>query len=332
MYRKLFKLNLAVILLATLTLNAADSPLEKARSESKSGNYKQAAHYYVSAVMEAESKAKGSGKEIMKELAEMYRDAGVEIGLKARKEKKIKLYQQSISYLKKASLYYPKMTNRCNEYIQKFEKEAKALAYRNETSLETIDPGAAKRKEDIAILIRQGKTLMADHQYEKAMEKFESVLLLDPYNEKTISELRKLWNASFEAARQRRDLTLKERKSESEWKNVSPILPQDDSDQTKAENQPGEELPPLIEKMQATNIPEINFVDIEPEKAFKYLEEKGGISFKFRGVDIKSKELPLVTFKAKNISLDQALSSICRGLKLSFIPEATSIIITPKNN
>lgn len=73
-------------------------------------------------------------------------------------------------------------------------------------------------------MYEQGKVLYDKKQYDKARDKFEEILVLDPYNLNAIRYLRNTNSKIYKNGSYRTKLTEYERMSEVEWKKLTPII------------------------------------------------------------------------------------------------------------
>jgi len=132
---------------------------------------------------------------------------------------------KAISLCEKASEIYPPSKAKNDALIEEYNKTKEGVEYRKAVNEETVIPNLEQRKYNIDILLRQGKALMKAEEFDKAKDKLEDILVLDPYQSEAIDLLYKINLKMYERAQQRANATHAERIAEGEWKGVSPVVP-----------------------------------------------------------------------------------------------------------
>ena len=134
-----------------------------------------------------------------------------------------KQYEQAIEHCKKAAEVWPASKKRMDEMIARFTKLRDAAEYQAKVAPDAVDPGNAARLYNIDVLLKQGEIFYKDKQWDKARDKYEEVIAIDPYNITAIDAIRRVNLKLFEAARSRKELTEEEYKTEAEWALVTPL-------------------------------------------------------------------------------------------------------------
>jgi len=106
-------------------------------------------------------------------------------------------------------------------------KMEEAYNFRAETRLETIDPDFKRRQSEIDFLLKQGEVYYRSQQYEKVRSVVEKVLLQDPYNQKAVTLLKKVYKKLYRIGLARAEVSAMEQMAEVEWKWNEPIPPDD---------------------------------------------------------------------------------------------------------
>ncbi len=112
-----------------------------------------------------------------------------------------------------------------------------AYDFKNETSLEAVDPDYKRRNEEVAVLLKQGEVYYNTKQYEKVRSNMEKILVQDPYHQKALTLLNKTYKKLYLIGMARSDSDAIERMAEVEWKWNEPIPP---VDSINADNAPRE--------------------------------------------------------------------------------------------
>lgn len=136
-----------------------------------------------------------------------------------------KQYEQAIELCKKAAEIWPAAKKRMDELIARFTKLQTAAEYQAKVAPDTVDPGKSARLYSVDVLLKQGDIFYKDKQWDKARDKYEEVLAVDPYNIAAIDAIRRVNLRLYHAGKLRKELTEEEFKTELEWKMVTPIPP-----------------------------------------------------------------------------------------------------------
>ena len=100
-----------------------------------------------------------------------------------------------------------------------------SLKYKYETSEKSVDPRHEDRLYNIDVLFEQGRKFYDDRQFDKARDKFEEILVINPYHVKAIQYIKQISGELYKEGDRRYELTHRERITEVEWKYVPPIIP-----------------------------------------------------------------------------------------------------------
>lgn len=125
---------------------------------------------------------------------------------------------------RKAVEVYPPCKQIVEKAIADFEKMKRATEFANVTAIEAADPDFVSRKNDIEILLQQGRMFYKIGRWSKAAAKFEEAVTLDPYNAVANDYLRKIYIKLRRSGEARMALTAAERIDEAAWKPIAPIL------------------------------------------------------------------------------------------------------------
>lgn len=209
----------------------ADESVEKARISFENDEYSKAVDYYLEAIKELETCSLASKrilskiKKIKEAIAEAYYYWAEDLSEKAEEAADVGQYDEAIELCRKAIEINPSAGGRMEDLIDRYKKASDVAKFRDDTSERLLDPQKEERLYNIDVLYEQGKKLFKDNQLDKARDKFEEILLQNPYHLKAINYIKQINDKMYDAGTQRLDLTITERLAEAEWKYVSPILP-----------------------------------------------------------------------------------------------------------
>lgn len=141
----------------------------------------------------------------------------------AEKTAQIGLYDEAIEKCEEAIKIYPLSEELMRKTIDEYKVMKASQQYKKDTSEEELIPEAKNREKRISLLIRQGQTLYNTKQWNRAQEKFNQVMILDPYNITAIDYLRRIYIHESEVGQRRRGAVVLERAAEAMWKMIAPI-------------------------------------------------------------------------------------------------------------
>lgn len=153
-----------------------------------------------------------------------------------------------------------------------------SLKYKYETSEKSVDPKHEDRLYNIDVLFEQGRKFYDDRQYDKARDKFDEILIINPYHVKAIQYIRQISGELYKEGDRRYELTHRERLTEAEWKYVPPIIPRTlsgNKEITGREPIPKDEGTSSIQKkLNDIIIDHIEFEDVTIPTVVKYLKTR----------------------------------------------------------
>lgn len=208
--------------------------------------YAKAIDKYVAAKNKLEEASKTSSyvrakiKNIQQNMAVVYHYWARETADQAEKDAKEGAFEEAIKKCIVAMKMDPTLTPKMKNLIRRFQDKQKNTKYKNLTAEQITDPKKEARLYEIDVLMLQGKRLYQVEQWHRAREKFEQVLLIDPYHLKAMEYIKKLTKRMYEAGKRRFEATQEERNAEVEWNYVSPLIARSLA--------PSEEAPEPIER------------------------------------------------------------------------------------
>jgi len=248
----------------------------------------------------------------------------------------------------------PAITNEADKLLKQFSEAQKEIVDANLSNINKLDPSYKDKQLQIAILYEQGKLLYEKNKYDRAKEKFEKVLVVDPYNSQAIQYLQMVNKKIAEAGIYRTEVTQAERMAEIEWNKLTP-LPSYSMSGARADyglNQPiSKQLDESRIQAQLNDIiiPHIVFEDVPINDAILFLKQESqkldpsgkGVNFFLRlepkqdtiseeagwdeetastaGLEnINISEQYLISISLQNVTLKEAIKYICQSAGLKY--------------
>lgn len=196
----------------------------------------------------------------------------------------------------------------------------------DKTSLETHDPAYGDNQKQIHKLYRQGETLYRKRKFTEARDKMEQILVLDPYNDKAIQLLTRIYRKLYIVADMRVYNDLLQEQALIEWRWVESVPPKA-AEQEKAPREYVGSDSPLRKKIKDITIDSISFEQYTVREAIEELKKKSqqhdpdGTGVNFAAKDSKSgaslfdKE---ISFSLEKIPLQDAIRYLCLISGLGF--------------
>jgi type II secretory pathway component GspD/PulD (secretin) len=201
-----------------------------ARQAFEKNEYSKAIDYYIDAIKKLKECSANSTyvnnkiKNIQQNMAVIYLYWGREIAIQAEKDAKTGDFDKAIAKCINAMKIDPSLAPKMQNLIERYQNKKKTAKYQSLTDEEIVDPKKESRLYEIDVLMLQGKKLYRDKLWHRAREKFEQILLIDPYNLKAIESIKKLTKKMYKAGKNRYEATQEERNAEVEWNYVSPLI------------------------------------------------------------------------------------------------------------
>lgn len=259
-----------------LVKEALDCYLNKKYQQSKEKYLKAISILSASAPNAPDSQQKIS--HIKDALANVYTTWSQDILQQAQEEVVTGKTDEAIELCNQAKEMNPICSNIANKLIQKYSDIKNNYQYKESISDEKVNPSYKDKLYKVDVLYEQGKTLFNKQLYNQAKDKFQELLLVDPYNVNAIEYIKKINRIILKAGDYRTKVTSTERKAEIEWEKLSPILPKTLSGERVdlMENQPikkaDDELSKIKEKLDKIIIKNINFEEVPIDTAMLFLK------------------------------------------------------------
>ena len=209
----------------------ADRLVARAGDAFKEDRFEEAISLYLAATDKLEKSANVSDyinakiKNIKQNMAVVYHYWARSIAVQAEKDVDEKKFDEAMEKCSKAVKMDPTLSDKISRLLKRIEEKKKVTKYRSETDESVVDGNKKERSYQIDILMAQGNKLYDQKLWDRAREKYEEILVLDPYNIVAVEKIKKLTKKMYEAGVHRYEATRWERAAETEWNHVAPLLP-----------------------------------------------------------------------------------------------------------
>jgi len=160
-----------------------------------------------------------------KEIAECYYAKATAAMARADKAASTQDFDEAIKICNEAIKYCPEQVEKLQNRISLYEKRREKSIQLSALSEERLLPNKQTQDYKIQVLLEQGRRLTLAKDYSGAIEKFNAVILIDPYNAEATAARRGLYAQLGSKAQHRFSDNHKKMVSEIEWKYAVPIIP-----------------------------------------------------------------------------------------------------------
>ena len=182
------------LLSAQHTVSQAEALVREGNRLYLEDKYQEAVARYIDAkqmferfrTAEFEARVKACDDQIRKCYSMMAEDAYKA----AEKSAASKDFDAALDAVREAAKLYPEGEARAKAKIAELEARKKAALMREETNTETLVPAKETQAYRIGVLLAQGQELARAGRYVDAAQKFNSVLMIDPYNAVALQNLK----------------------------------------------------------------------------------------------------------------------------------------------
>ncbi len=256
--------------------------VEKARTLFLEDKYEEARDAYIKAkqILESlngEKKFNSRISAIDEALTSVYYYWADSIARQAEELSNEKQFDEAIAKCEEAKKISPSLKRKLDDRIEKYMKLKAVAKYRKETSEKEIMPNKDEKEYNLDVLFEQGKKYYEDGQYDKARDKFEHILSINPYHIKTIRYIKVIYKKLYDAGTKRYDLTIKERLTESEWEFVAPLLPRaftGEKEVLEAPIEKKEGVSSIDKKLESIRIDHMEFEEVSIPVVVRYLQKR----------------------------------------------------------
>ena len=230
---------------------------------------------------------------------------------------------------------------RADALNEDFNKVTSYYDVAKETSLSVIDPGYEDRQKDIQKLYHEGENLYRNRRFTQARDKMEQILILDPYNDRAMQMLTRIYRKLYFVADMRIYNEMLHDQALVEWRWMENIPREQSVLPTQDAREYMESNSPLFEKSNKLIIPSIEFIDRGVTDAVDFIREKSkevdperiGVQVMITGQGKDGGADRRVTFSLQNVPLYDAIRYLClqTGLKFRINEKSQIIVIGPES-
>ncbi len=254
--------------------------LEEGNLAYSKGRFEEAVNAYLSARDIFQTLAANGNEFFTKELedcrkriSECYYYWAATIADEAEKLSSQERYDEAIALCEKAKEVSPAQAEVMDARIEVIKLQKEATARRNEFTPESMGYDPKAMEYSIAVLMKQGDRLFYAEQYDKARDKYEEVLRLDPTNSNAAHGVIACSVRSSRVAKERALNTHNMAMAGAAWNIVIPLHPEGEFERTDLIQTPisksvGDNVD-LQTRLEEIIIPEINFEGIELQTALQ---------------------------------------------------------------
>jgi Ca-activated chloride channel family protein len=191
-------------------------------------------------------------------LAALYEEWAETIARDAARLAREEQFDDAVDKYRKAMNKNPQRTDEINKKIKDLNKARRFAEFRQATAPQNVDPEKPRRDYEVDRLLAQGEVFFNHRRFSDAREKFEQVLLVDPYNLEATRFLRRVNENFDQLASERREVMKAERIAEVRWKwndPVTPLVSPDVAFAVKPQNREHEQVAVLVEPPQQSPPP-----------------------------------------------------------------------------
>ena len=209
----------------------------------------------------------------------------------AEKRASVRDFEEAIKICREALEYCPEFKDRLNARIALYETRLNAAAKRQDLSEELLLPNKKNQEYQIQLLLEQGRKLAATQQYNKAINRFQQVLLIDPFNDAALQNIEALYNRLGKVGAERYKDTHRKMMAEAEWEFALAYLPpvvasNADNMVDQGGISSGEvkvkkverQLSELENKLNSIKLKQIYFEEVPLSSAIKYLRDQSKLN------------------------------------------------------
>ncbi|MEI6054466.1 MAG: hypothetical protein WCR55_00290 [Lentisphaerota bacterium] len=209
----------------------ADELLSQGNKAYLDRNYAQAKDSYLQAISII-SKSPGSStsdaqkkiSNITQSLSNVYTAWSQELLNEAKENSDPAQIEKSIELCKEAKEMNPQCSELADRLIAYYSENKKVMDYQQSSSTVKLLPDNKEKLYSVDVLYEQGKTLFNKKMYNQAKDKFQELLLIDPYNTNAIEYIKQINIKITAAGDYKTQVTATERAAEIEWEKLSPIM------------------------------------------------------------------------------------------------------------
>lgn len=244
-------------------------------------------------------------------------------------------YDLAMAQAKEAVKIDPNKQDEVEPFLRNCQQKIRYITIKEATNINTIDPSYEKTKKEITILLKEAEIFADDKMYGKARDTLEKVLIRDPYNQRGMSMLNKVYQELYKVADKRRQVEYRDRMQELEWTWSEGYQPSDRSNVVQPPIVRATDTSTLQEKMQRIIFDTLDFEDASITSVITHLNalskqsdpEGVGVSIVSNLSSNQSVSIPKITMNFDHIPMLEAIRYICQAANLKYKIEEKAVII-----
>ena len=260
----------------------AEQKVREANANYSKGQYQDAINQYLEAVkilrsFDTEVFAKRI-EACRAQIAKCYYYMAQDAVVLAQERAQAQDFEEAIRLCKQAIEYCPESAESIQAKITEFEKRRVAAVVRADTGAEQLLPDKLGQDYRIQVLMRQGQELAQAGQLQRAIRKYQDILMIDPYNAEALHNLRAANMRSSDIADSRYMTQHRKQVTELEWRWATPLLPEGETPVDNVVESPFKKSDVVSggidKKIRSIIIPRIDFEEVTIPTAIKFLQEE----------------------------------------------------------
>ena len=279
-------------------------------------------------------------EEIKRSISLVYSTWAEEILVRAEDASQEGDIKKALELADKAAEINPKLKEKSNQLKEKLNRKIMEDKFHELTTDDKHKKQNNQKSYNISVLFEQGKILFKQDELNRAKDKFEEILVVDPYNSKAIHYLNLINQKLYKDAENRKNQASAQRTTEVTWASVLPITSEnltgeriDFSGAAKKISRRGEKTS-LEERLNEIIIPHISFDSVPAEDALLFLkEESKRLDPSEKGINLilKLGENPdqyTVSLTANNMPLKEVIKEVCDDAGLNLLVKRHAVLIS----
>ena len=200
-------------------------------------------------------------------------------------------FDAALAAVREAAKLYPEGESRAKAKIAELETRKKAAAMREQTGTEALVPARDTQAYRIDILLRQGQELARAGRYSEAAQKFNSVLMIDPYHATALHNLKAANIRDRKVAEDRYRGEHRKIITETEWRWAVPGVVEasdaKDAEDGPIEKETNDNVSELEKKIKSIILPEFKVEKCTIPAVVRALQEASRIYDPEKGTDAR---------------------------------------------
>ncbi len=212
---------------------------------------------------------------IKEAIAQVNADWARTMAEEAAEEADAEKFDTAISKAEQAAEKDPSLRKEMEALQRRFASLKREAEHEAAVAPGRLIPDLVDEEFEINLLLEQGKVLFGKGRYSDARDKFEQVLLRDPYEVRAMRRLRAIHERLVNLSEERREATVRERIAEVSWKwnePVTPLLSEGEGPGRTRVAKPDESG--LMRKLEEIVIPTIDFEEATIQTVVEFLKKK----------------------------------------------------------